>query len=138
MHSYSLIPSLTTLPHPIHYMNSPSTPLSSRPLSSPPLSSPPHLYIPSFLINLQSVEEQIGKLREDADVLINPRFLPDETEAEENMHEATKGAVERVKTTIKELNDIYQQLITMCQQKRDLFIVCVKFHMTTRQVMLTL
>ena len=78
------------------------------------------------------MEEQMGKMREDADILTQPKFSP--TDTEETMHDATKEAIESVKLSIQHLNSIYQQLITMCQQKRDLFIVCVKFHLTTRQV----
>jgi len=71
-------------------------------------------------------------IREDGHVLINPTFAPQETE--ENMHSATKEAVGLVKDQLKDLTDTYNQLMTLCQQKRDFFIVCVKFHMTTRQV----
>ena len=74
----------------------------------------------------------MSRMREDADVLTRPQFSPDEKG--ENMHEATKEAVQSVKSISEDLNTTYQQLTTMCQQKRDLFIVCVKFHMTTRQV----
>lgn len=77
------------------------------------------------------MEEQLERVREDADVLTKPRFGQ---ESEGGMHEATQQVVETVKKGIEELNTTHQQLVTMCQQKRDLFIVCVKFHMTTRQV----
>ena len=79
------------------------------------------------------MEEQMEKMREDADVLANPHFLsaPD---ADKDMLESTKKAIQSVEETMKQLSSTHQQLITMCQQKRDLFIVCVKFHMTTRQV----
>lgn len=83
------------------------------------------------------MEEQIERVREDADVLTNPRFGQDSSDSQQEdstMHEATKQVVDSVKEIIGELNKTHQQLMTMCQQKRDLFIVCVKFHMTTRQV----
>ncbi len=79
---------------------------------------------------VQAMEEQIGRVREDSEILTNPRF----TGEGGSMHEATKQVVDTVKKSLGELNATHQQLITMCQQKRDLFIVCVKFHMTTRQV----
>ena len=82
----------------------------------------------------QAVEDQIEKMREDSNVLTNPHFLSTTSESEDKIHEGTKKAVESVKVTMDLLNATHQQLITMCQQKRDLFIVCVKFHMTTRQV----
>lgn len=80
------------------------------------------------------MEDQIEKMREDSNVLTNPHFLSTTEDSKEGMHEGTKKAVQSVKVTMDQLNATHQQLITMCQQKRDLFIVCVKFHMTTRQV----
>ena len=74
------------------------------------------------------------KMREDAEVLTNPHFLTSSGVVSKEMQETTKKAVESVKGTMDQLSSTHQQLITMCQQKRDLFIVCVKFHMTTRQV----
>lgn len=85
-----------------------------------------------------SMEDQMEKMREDSDVLTNPRFLCSQGdgggEEQEKMHQTTKTAIENVREVMKTLSSTHQQLITMCQQKRDLFIVCVKFHMTTRQV----
>jgi len=81
---------------------------------------------------LQATEEEVDHMREDATVLTSPRFSGREMNAE--AQEATRSAVESVKTTLEQLNNSYKELTTMCQQKRDLFIVCVKFHMTTRQV----
>lgn len=78
------------------------------------------------------MEDDVLKLREDAEILCNPRFGSKETD--DGDHAATKQAVTVVRTTLNTLNVIYKDLTTMCQQKRDLFIVCVKFHMTTRQV----
>ena len=77
------------------------------------------------------MEEQLEKVREDANILTNPRFSD---ESDDSIHEATKQVVDSVTKSMAELNATHQQLMTMCQQKRDLFIVCVKFHMTTRQV----
>ena len=42
--------------------------------------------------------------------------------------------LERVKQMIQSLTELYQELMKLCQQKRDLFIVAVKFHMAVRQV----
>ena len=71
------------------------------------------------------------KIREDAQVLINPDFALNE---EGEMHSATQQAIDSVKEQVEELKKNYKELTDLCQQKRDLFIVCVKFHMTTRQV----
>ncbi len=74
----------------------------------------------------------MDRIRADANILINPTFAPRETE--ETMHSATKEAIEVVKGQLNDLVATYQELMTLCQQKRDLFIICVKFHMFTRQV----
>ena len=71
------------------------------------------------------------KIREDAQVLINPDFVSDE---EGKIHTSTLQAIDSVKAQVEELKKNYKELTDLCQQKRDLFIVCVKFHMTTRQV----
>ena len=71
------------------------------------------------------------KIREDAQVLINPNFVSDE---EDRMHLAAQQDIDSVKDQVEELKKDYKVLIDLCQQKRDLFIVSVKFHMTTRQV----
>lgn len=39
-----------------------------------------------------------------------------------------------VKQSVQLLTESYQKLMKLCQQKRDLFIVAVKFHMAVRQV----
>lgn len=78
------------------------------------------------------MEEQLERVRMDSKVLMHPQFSVSEEDGE--MHETTRKAVETVKVTMDLVNSSHQQLMTMCQQKRDLFIVCVKFHMTTRQV----
>ena len=80
----------------------------------------------------QTMDDHMSKIRKDGNSLINPKFAPSETE--ENMHSATKQAIETVKAKLTDLSETYHDLMSMCQQKRDLFIVCVKFHMTSRQV----
>ena len=55
-------------------------------------------------------------------------------EDERNMHASTRKAILMVREKVHALNDTYQTLMTTCQQKRNLFIVCVKFHMNVRQV----
>lgn len=40
-----------------------------------------------------------------------------------------------VKQSVHLLTESYQKLMKLCQQKRDLFIVAVKFHMSVRQVL---
>ena len=55
-------------------------------------------------------------------------------EGEENMHASTHKAITMVQEKIQSVSDTYQQLMTTCQQKRNLFTVCVKFHMSVRQV----
>lgn len=42
--------------------------------------------------------------------------------------------LERVKQMVQSLTELYQELMKLCQQKRDLFIVAVKFYMAVRQV----
>ena len=74
----------------------------------------------------------MGKVKEDANGLIHPTFDPQEKE--QNMHSATKKAIEAVKSELQRLTKTYQELMTTCQQKRDLFIVSVRFHMTIRKV----
>jgi len=50
------------------------------------------------------------------------------------MHDATRKTISMVREKIKAVSDTYQELMTTCQQKRNLFIVCVRFHMNMRQV----
>ncbi len=80
----------------------------------------------------QTMDEHMDRIRADANILINPTFEPKETD--DTMHSATKEAITLVQNQLDNLTTTYQELMTLCQQKRDLFIVCVKFHMTTRQV----
>lgn len=39
-----------------------------------------------------------------------------------------------VKVNIDKLTSLYEQLILLCQQKRDLFVVVIKYHMLILQV----
>ncbi|XP_064394255.1 guanine nucleotide exchange factor DBS-like isoform X2 [Halichondria panicea] len=78
-----------------------------------------------------TMDEHMDRIRADANILINPTFEPKETD--DTMHSATKEAITLVQNQLDNLTTTYQELMTLCQQKRDLFIVCVKFHMTTRQ-----
>ena len=55
-------------------------------------------------------------------------------EDERNMHASTHKAISMVREKVHALNNTYQLLMTTCQEKRNLFIVCVKFHMSVRQV----
>ncbi len=96
-----------------------------------PLPSLPFIHCLPMVRVFQAIEEEVKKLKEDADILSKPQFSSD---MEERIKEVTQSAVERVQKTLDLLNTNYQELTTMCQQKRDLFIVCVKFHMTTKQV----
>ena len=73
----------------------------------------------------------MSKVKEDANGLIHPTFDPQEQE--QNMHSATKKAIETAKQELQRLTKTYQELMTTCQQKRDLFIVSVRFHMTIRK-----
>ena len=72
------------------------------------------------------------KIKQDAGELCDPNHLPNESEAE--MHAAMQKAQAAVQTQLQELTKTYQTLSDICQQKRDLYIVCVKFHMNLRQV----
>ena len=71
------------------------------------------------------------KINEAAQVLISPSLA---SEGEEEMHSVTKQAIDSVKAQVEDLKKNYKELTDLCQQKRDLLIMCVKFHMTTRQV----
>ena len=41
-----------------------------------------------------------------------------------------------VRQEIQNLTVLYQDLMKLCQQKRDVYIIAVKFHMSVRQVCL--
>ena len=77
------------------------------------------------------MDEHMKKVREDAQILINPDFVPDE---EGKIHSATQKVINSVKAKVEELETSYKELIDLCQQKKDVFVICVKFHMTNRQV----
>jgi hypothetical protein len=81
---------------------------------------------------LETIDEQMTKIKQDAGELCNPNHLPNESEAE--MHAAMQKAQAAVQTQLQELTKMYQKLSDICQQKRDLYIVCVKFHMNLRQL----
>lgn len=68
---------------------------------------------------------------EDVHVLINPDSVPG---GEGKMHSAMQKAIDSMKTQVEELRKSYKELTDLCQQKRDTFVLCVKFHMMTRQV----
>ena len=72
------------------------------------------------------------KIKADAAELCNPNYLPSKSEAE--MHSAMQKAIETVRSQLQDLTKTYELLMKTCQQKRDLYIVCVKFHMNLRQV----
>ena len=72
------------------------------------------------------------KIDEDAHVLINSDLASDEEG--KRMHSAMQQAIDSVKTRVEELKKSYKELTDLCQQKRDTFVLCVKFHMMTRQV----
>jgi phage-related tail protein len=81
---------------------------------------------------LETIDEQMTKIKQDAGELCDPNHLPNESEAE--MHAAMQKAQAAVQTQLQELTKTYQTLSDICQQKRDLYIVCVKFHMNLRQL----
>ena len=69
---------------------------------------------------------------EDAHVLINSDLVSDEEG--EKMHSTMQQAIDGVKTRVEELKKSNKELTDLCQQKRDTFVLCMKFHMMTRQV----
>lgn len=74
----------------------------------------------------------MNTIKASAKDLCNPNFAPSETESE--MHASMKKAIEAVRSQLSDLTRTYELLMNTCQQKRDLYIVCVKFHMNLRQV----
>lgn len=80
----------------------------------------------------QTIDEQMTKIKNDAAELCNPSYLPSKTEAD--MHTAMQKAVDAVRTQLLELTKTYELLMKSFQEKRELYIVCVKFHMNLRQV----
>ena len=83
-------------------------------------------------VHRQTIDEQMNKIKQDAGELCDPNYLPSKSEAE--MHAAMQKAIETVRTQLQDLTRVYELLMKTCQQKRDLYIVCVKFHMNLRQV----
>ena len=92
-------------------------------------------YLACAVLQWQTMDDRMKTLDEDAQVLVNPSFV---SEKDGKMHSATQQAIDTVKEQVEELKKTYKELTDLCQQKRDLFIVCVKFHMTTRQVSIQL
>lgn len=54
--------------------------------------------------------------------------------ADTSTREMLTKCIEGVKEGANSLTELYQKLMKLCQQKRDLYIVAVKYHMTIRQV----
>jgi hypothetical protein len=71
------------------------------------------------------------EIDEDVHVLISPDSV---SGGEGKMHSAMQQAIDSVKTQVQELSKSYKELTDLCQQKRDTFVLCMKFHMMTRQV----
>ena len=73
------------------------------------------------------------KIDEDADALVsaNSDLSSDE---EGKMQLAMQQTMDSVKSQVEELKKTYKELTDLCQQKRDTFVLCMKFHMMTRQV----
>ena len=69
------------------------------------------------------------KLYEDGQTVVEPLC-----EGEAEVHTPTHQAVDSVKTQLDELKSSYKELTELWQEKRDMCVVCVKFHMMTRQV----
>lgn len=74
----------------------------------------------------------MSKIKADAAELCNPNFPPSESGSD--MHKTTQKAIEAVRSQLQDITKTYEKLMVTCQQKRDLYIVCVKFHMNLRQV----
>ena len=85
---------------------------------------------------LQTLDESMEGIDEDIHVLINPdsESVPG---GEGKMHSAMLQAIDSVKTQVEELKKSYKELTDLCQQKRDTFVLCMKFYMMTRQVSLS-
>lgn len=71
------------------------------------------------------------KIYEDAQALADPRCASEE---KEKMQAATRQVTNSVKAQVEDLKKSYKKLVDLIQQKKELFIICVKFHMMTRQV----
>ena len=68
---------------------------------------------------------------EDEQALVNPSFV---LEGQSKMHAASQHATDNARAQVEELRKSYEELTDLCQQQRNLCIICVKFHMMTRQV----
>ena len=73
----------------------------------------------------------MNQIREDAQAICHPQFASQE---DNQQHSTTSKAIEAVKEGMHELREMYQRLMSACQQKRELFIASVQFHMNMRQV----
>ena len=74
------------------------------------------------------------KIDKDAEVVIAPPFASEGEEGGQKMHSATQQAIDSMKAQVEELKKSYKELTDLCQQKRDTFVLCMRFHMFTRQV----
>ena len=72
-----------------------------------------------------------GHLKNIREESVDLCTLPD---VDPSTREMLTQSIEGVKQGATSLTELYQRLMTLCQQKRDLYIVAVKFHMTVRQV----
>ena len=75
------------------------------------------------------MERHLSELKEEGHLLGKP---PSSDPAA--MTPAMRKAIDEVTRQIQTLNQHHQDFMTLCQQKRDFYIVAVKFHMTVRQV----
>ena len=71
------------------------------------------------------------RIDEDSQTLVKPTLS---SEGEGEVHTPTHQAVDIVKTQADELKASYKELTELWQGKRETCLVCVKFHMMTRQV----
>ena len=78
-----------------------------------------------------TLDKHMNQIREDAQAIYHPQFASQE---DDQQHSTTSKAIEAVKEGMHELREMYQRLMSACQQKRELFIVSVQFHMNMRQV----
>ena len=90
------------------------------------------MHVPLSLPLLQKMDSHLKEIREESVELYS---LP---EASESMKKVLSQCLEGVKEGAASLTEQYQKLMKLCQQKRDLYIVAVKFHMTVRQVFIYL
>ena len=78
-----------------------------------------------------TLDNHKNQIREDAQAICHPQFASQE---DDQQHSTTSKAIEAVKEGMHELREMYQRLMSACQQKRELFIASVQFHMNLRQV----